>query len=80
MDILFILFTMSIVLPLHSTPPPKIEVPKYAGDMPDEDVDHNPDAAPPEPTAPTLDGLSPIPGYQNIGFSGGKIFVWHFTV
>ncbi|VDH96103.1 Hypothetical predicted protein [Mytilus galloprovincialis] len=61
---------MSIVLPLHSTPPPKIEVPKYAGDMPDEDVDHNPDAAPPEPTAPTLDGLSPIPGYQNIGFSG----------
>ena len=73
---------MSIVLPLHSAPPPKVEVPQYTGEMPDDDVDDNPEYKPPEPTAPSLDNVTPVPGYQNIGFSGGKIHFFYdcFTV
>lgn len=68
------LLAMSIVLPLHSAPPPVIDVPQYTGEMPDEDLDENPEAVPPEITPPSLDKMDTIEGYQNIGFSGGKFY------
>lgn len=65
---------MSIVLPLHSAPPPKVDVPKYEGEMPDNDVDDDPNAQPPVPTAPALQNMDAIQGYNNVGFSGGKMY------
>lgn len=65
---------MSIVLPLHSAPPPKVEVPQYEGEMPDDDVDDDPDAQPPETSIPDPQNMDAIPGYNNVGFSGGEYF------
>ena len=49
----------------YLAPPPGVDVPKYTGEIPETG---NPDAAPSAPTAPPLEKMDAIPGYQNIGF------------
>jgi hypothetical protein len=58
-------------------PPPGVDVPKYTGEIPENG---NPDAAPSAPTAPPLEKMDAIPGYQNIGFDEGLFFPYLFTI
>lgn len=61
----------------YIAPPPGVEVPKYTGEIPEN---ANPEAAPSDPTAPPLEKMDAIPGYQNIGFNEGLFFPYLFTI
>lgn len=44
--------------------------PQWKGEMPEHDVEDNPNAAPSRPSAPPLEKMDSVPGYSNIGFDG----------
>ena len=47
----------------------EVDIPSYSGpDVPDNDVDDNPNAQPPPPSAPPVDMFGTLPGYENVGF------------
>ena len=47
----------------------EVDTPSYSGpDVPDNDVDDNPNAQPPPPSAPPVDMFGALPGYENVGF------------
>lgn len=50
----------------YIAPPPGVVVPKYSGEI-SENEESN--AAPSQPTAPPIEKMDNIPGYQNIGFT-----------
>lgn len=47
--------------------------PQWQGDMPENDVEDNPNAVPSQPSAPPLEKMDTVPGYQNIGFDGSVL-------
>ena len=48
--------------------------PAFKGEVPEQDVDDDPNALAPTPSAPPLEKMDPVSGYENIGFSEGKWF------
>ena len=59
---------------LGGAPPPAGSVPKYSGDMPNDDVMDDPNAAESQPTAPPMEKMDQIGGYSNVGFNASKCF------
>lgn len=49
-----------------TAPPQGVTVPQYTGEIPENE---QPKDAPSAPTAPPLEKMDAIPGYQNIGFT-----------
>lgn len=45
---------------------------QWKGEMPDQDVDDNPNAAPVQASAPPLEKMDTVEGYGNIGFDAGS--------
>ncbi|XP_052781226.1 protein SSUH2 homolog isoform X2 [Mya arenaria] len=45
-------------------------MPQWKGEIPDQDVDDNPNAAATAPSAPPLEKMDEVAGYSNIGFDG----------
>lgn len=46
---------------------------QYHGEMPQEDVKDDPYMQAPTPSAPTLDNMGVVPGYENIGFTAASL-------
>lgn len=57
---------------MSTAPPPGVTVPQYTGEI---SVNEQPKDAPAAPTAPPLEKMDAIPGYQNIGFTNSEYFV-----
>lgn len=53
-------------------PPPAGSVPKYSGEMPDDDVMDDPNRAETQPTAPPMEKMDHIGGYNNVGFNASE--------
>ena len=45
---------------------------QWKGEVPEQDVDDNPNAMPAQPTAPPLEKMDTVAGYGNVGFDSGK--------
>ncbi|KAL4227078.1 hypothetical protein ACF0H5_015052 [Mactra antiquata] len=52
---------------------PESVQPQWQGEMPDQDVDDNPNAVPSAPSAPPLEKMDTVPGYQDTGFAGAML-------
>jgi hypothetical protein len=50
-----------------------VDTPSFQGETPDEDEAENPNAQPPAPTAPSLDNLEVVSGYEGVGFNAGQL-------
>ena len=48
-----------------------VDTPSFHGDTPGEDASENASAQPPVPTAPSLDKLETVSGYEGVGFNAG---------
>ncbi|XP_060604366.1 protein SSUH2 homolog isoform X2 [Ruditapes philippinarum] len=61
--------------PAGGQPPvgPDAVQPQWQGEMPDQDVDDNPNAAAAQPSAPPLEKMDEVQGYHNIGFDGSML-------
>ena len=46
---------------------------QWKGEIPDDDVIDNPDAAPAAPSAPPIEKMDTVAGYDNVGFGGGML-------
>lgn len=53
-------------------PPPAGSVPKFSGEMPNEDVMDDPNSQEAQPTAPPMEKMDNIGGYSNVGFNASK--------
>ncbi|XP_062522491.1 protein SSUH2 homolog [Corticium candelabrum] len=49
-----------------------VDTPTFQGDIPGEDVAENPNAQPSQPTAPSLDQLQAVSGYEAVSFNEGS--------
>ncbi|XP_021369882.1 protein SSUH2 homolog isoform X1 [Mizuhopecten yessoensis] len=54
-------------------PPQGGGAPQYQGEMPGDDIDDNPNAAPQQATAPPLEKMDEISGYGNVGFNSAVL-------
>ncbi|XP_065830372.1 protein SSUH2 homolog [Oscarella lobularis] len=45
-----------------------VETPSFQGDVPGEDAAENPNASAPQPSAPSVDKMDAVAGYEGIGF------------
>ncbi|XP_076469589.1 protein SSUH2 homolog isoform X2 [Babylonia areolata] len=53
--------------------PPAGALPQYQGEMPQDDMKDDPYLQAPTPSAPTLDDMGVVPGYENIGFNAASL-------
>ena len=49
-----------------------VETPSFQGDVPGEDAAENPNASAPQPSAPSVDKMDAVAGYEGIGFDASE--------
>ena len=52
---------------------------QWKGEIPDQDVDDNPNAAPAAPSAPPLEKMDTVAGYDHTGFVSGNFAIPYST-